>query len=380
MATRNGLTGSFWPSEAQQLLLRAVLLESDAADDAWRALRPGFDTQRFESGSLGLLALLYERRGAGDPGLARLKGVRRFLWYQNQVGLEVLRDALGRLREHDVPTIVLGGGALIERYYGRQGVCPLVEPAVLVPPDGAAAAGGALAEAGFRRSDQRTGRRQMYTRSRGHARQTLAVHWRLAPELEPLDESPAVDPVWSAAAPLDVQGVPTRAFAPADELLATCAIGARSRPRPDFQWIVDAATILRTSGSDVDWNRLVAEATRRRCSVRLRDALVFLADVLDAPVPAATLDELEAAPATARERFAQQLAGRGARFAGNLPALLAAHVVAGRDESVPRLVLGVPRFLAAEWGVDRASQLPGAVGRRVTTSLSAARTRRHAPS
>jgi hypothetical protein len=60
--------------------------------------------------------------------------------------------------------------------------------------------------------------------------------------------------------------------------------------------------------------------------------------------------------------------------------LLAAHVMAGRDESIPQLVLGVPRFLAAEWGVQRASQLPGAVARRVAASLSAARTRRHRPS
>lgn len=379
MATRNGLTGSFWPSEAQQLLLRAVLLEGEAGDEAWRALSPGFDTQRFESGSLGLLALLYERRGADDPRLARLKGVRRFLWYQDQVGLEALRDALEGLRRQDVPTIVLGGAALIERYYCRQGVCPLVEPAVLVTPDRAAVAAEALGEAGFRPSGPPTGRRQSYTRERGHTRQTLAVHWRLAPELDPLGDTSGLERVWGAAEALEVQGIPTRALAAADELLTSCVVGARSRPRPDFQWIVDAVTIMRASGSTVDWERLVAEATRRRCSVRLRDALTFLVDGLDAPVPRDSLVALAAAT-TRRERVAQQLAGRGSRVTGNLPALLAAHVVAGGDESIPRLVLGVPHFLAAEWGVERASQLPGAFGRRVAASLSAARTRRHAPS
>jgi Uncharacterised nucleotidyltransferase len=379
VAKRNGLTGSFWPSEAQQLLLRAVLLEGEAGEEAWRALSPGFDTQRFESGSLGLLALLYERRGADDPRLARLKGVRRFLWYQDQVGLEALRDALEGLRQQDVPTIVLSGAALIERYYGRQGVCPLVEPAVLVTPDRAAVAGEALGEAGFRPSGQPTGRRQSYTRERGHTRQTLAVHWRLAPELDPLADTSGLERVWGAAEALEVQGIPTRALAAADELLTSCVVGARSRPRPDFQWIVDAVTIMRASRSTVDWERLVAEATRRRCSVRLSDALTFLVDALDAPVPRDSLVALAAAT-TRRERVAQQLAGRGSRVTGNLPALLAAHVVASRDESIPRLVLSVPHFLAAEWGVERASQLPGAVARRVAASLSAARTRRHASS
>lgn len=379
MATRNGLTGSFWPSEAQQLLLRAVLLEGDPGEDAWRELRPSFDSLRFESGSLGLLALLYERHGANDPRLARLKGVRRFLWYQNQVGLEVLRDVVARLSARELPTIVLGGGALIERYYRRQGVCPLVQPAVLVQPGTVPASRDALGDAGFAASDRPTGRYQLFERSRSSVAQDLALHWRLAPELEPLDDAAAPDAVWDAAEPVDVQGVPTRALTAADELLTTCVIGARARRRPDFQWIVDAVTILRTPGSDVDWQRLVGEATRRRCSLRLRDALLFLAELLHAPVPAATLDELEAAPATSRERFAQQLAGRGARLAGNLPATLAAHVVAGRDESVLQLMLGVPRFLSTEWGLERPAQLPGAVGRRVAATISAARTRGHAP-
>jgi Uncharacterised nucleotidyltransferase len=380
MATRDGLTGSFWPSEAQQLLLRAVLLEGEAGDEAWRALRPSFDSQRFESGSLGLLALLYERRGADDHRLARLKGVRRFLWYQDQVGIEALRDALQHLRERDVPTIVLGGAALIERYYGRLGVCPLVEPGVLVPPDSADVAADVLVEAGFRPSAQRSGRRQSYTRDRGQSRWAITVHWRLAPELDPLTDATALDAVWSAAKPGDVQGIPARALSAADELLATCVVGARSRPRADFQWIVDAVTIMRAPGSSVDWQRLVTEATSRRCALRLRDALAFLVDVLEAPVPRATLDALAAVPATRRERFAHELAGRGARFAGNLPATLAAHLVSAQDESLPQLVLGLPRFLGAEWGVESPSQFPGAVARRVAASLSAARTRRHSPS
>lgn len=380
MTTRNGLTGSFWPSKAQQLLLRAVLLEGEAGDKAWRALEPSFDSRRFESGSLGLLALLYERYGAGDPRLARLKGVRRFLWYQNQIGLEVLRDALERLRRRDVPTIVLGGAAMIERYYGRLGVCPLVEPAVLVPPDRASASADALGEAGFRPSAHRSGRRQSYTRDRGNPQQNITVNYRLAPELAPLSDGSAPDAVWGAAEPIDMQGNPAFALAATDELLTTCVVGARSRPRADFQWIVDAATIMRARGSSVDWQRLVAEAARRRCALRLRDALVFLVDVLEAPVPRATIDALEAVSATSRERIAHRLAGRGARVGGNLPATLAAHLVTGRDDSLPQLVVGLPHFLGAEWGLERPSQLPGAVARRVAASLSAARARRHSPS
>ena len=104
--------------------------------------------QRFESGSLGLLSLLYERRGRNEAFLARLKGVHRHIWYGNHTGFEALRAALEPLRRRGLPALVLRDAALIERYYRRLGVRPLVEPAVLVRTgeparrDGGACRGG----------------------------------------------------------------------------------------------------------------------------------------------------------------------------------------------------------------------------------------------
>ena len=138
MAARQGLAGSFWPSEEQNLLLQAVLLAGEPGEQAWRSLKPHFDVQRFESGSLGLLSLLNERRGRNEPFLARLTGVRRFIWYGNHTGFEALRAALEPLRRRGLPALVLRDAALIERYYRRLGVRPLVEPAVLVRPENAA--------------------------------------------------------------------------------------------------------------------------------------------------------------------------------------------------------------------------------------------------
>ena len=134
MAARQGFAGSFWPSEEQNLLLQAALLDGEPGEQAWRTLKPHFDVQRFESGSLGLLSLLYERRGRNEAFLARLKGVHRHIWYGNHTGFEALRAALEPLRRRGLPTLVLGDAALIERYYRRLGVRPLVEPAVLVRP------------------------------------------------------------------------------------------------------------------------------------------------------------------------------------------------------------------------------------------------------
>jgi hypothetical protein len=90
------------------------------------------------------------------------------------------------------------------------------------------------------------------------------------------------------------------------------------------------------------------------------------------------LRRLVALPDNRRERLAHRISGRGGRVLGNLPATIAAHVVATQDQSVLRAATSLPRFLRAEWGLDHLGQLPAAAARRGAAVLSAARARRHA--
>lgn len=376
MAARQGLAGSFWPSEEQNLLLQAALLADEPGEQAWRLLKPHFDVQRFESGSLGLLSLLNERRGREEPFLARLTGVRRFIWYGNHTGFEALRAALEPLRRRGLPALVLRDAALIERYYRRLGVRPLVEPALLVRPENLPAATETLVAAGWR-AGVRAGRSQRFEREPPDDGRACVIYWRFAPELESAGGYRG-DSFWAAARDAEAQYLDMSALSPTDELFTTCIVGARTRSSTDFQWIVDAVTILETSAAEIDWDRLLAEAQIRRCVPRLRDALVYLSDALAAPVPAEVLRRLVAMPDNRRERLAHRISGRGGRLLGNLPATVAAHVVATQDQNALRAAASLPRFLRAEWGLDHLGQLPAAAARRGAAALSAARARRHA--
>ena len=109
---RSGLGGNFWPSEQQELLLRAALLDADQAAAAWRALRPRFDLDHLEDGSYCLMPLLATRLPSidpDDPNVPRLKGIYRHTWYRNRIAHTRMAELLGVLDAAGIDTIMLKG-------------------------------------------------------------------------------------------------------------------------------------------------------------------------------------------------------------------------------------------------------------------------------
>jgi Uncharacterised nucleotidyltransferase len=379
MPARRGRAGSFWPSRQQELLLRVALLEDEQAERAWSELTPQLDIQRLEAGSTVLLPLLYERlrdKPTTEPFLPRLKGVYRYVWYRNQVAMKALLEMLALLRGAGIEAIVFGGAALVARYYRSLGVRPIDEAAVLVRPHQRQDATTVLMQAGWSltRDSGRSDRLQPADARDGRM---ADLHWQLPVEFEPVSHQQFEEEVWRDADASDLQGTPTLTLDPSDELLLTCVGGVRSSSTSNVQWIPDAMTILRVSGSDIDWDTLIGKAVRRRRTLPLLEALRYLTEALYAPIPQSVLKKLELTPVTRRERVAQRISGRGGVILGNLPTTVGAHVVASQDESALRTVLTLPNFVRAEWGVDRVSQLPLAALRRSAAAVSGMRARRH---
>lgn len=378
MSTRRGAPGSFWPSRQQELLLRVALLENEHSEEAWSQLTPRLDIQQLEAGSTVLLPLLYERlrdTAAADSFLPRLKGVYRYVWYRNQVGMKALLDMLALLRDAGIETMVFGGAALVARYYQSLGVRPIDEAAVLVRPPQRQHATSVLMQAGWSITNS-SGRAHRVQPAAARDGRMADLHWQLPVEFDPAAHDQSEEEVWRDADASDIQGSPTLTLDPSDELLLTCVRGVRSSNTSNVQWIPDAMKILRVSGSDIDWETVIGKAVKRRRTLPLLEALRYLTDALHAPIPQSALERLEMRPVTRRERLAQRISGRGGAILGNMPTTVGAHVVASQGESVFRAVLTLPRFVCAEWGVDRVAQLPRGAVRRSAAAVSGARARR----
>lgn len=374
----NELAGSFWPNDRQKLLLRAALMEGDASADAWRRVRPTFDLDDPEHASQGLLPLVYrqlDRLGIDDPGLPKLRGIYRRTWYTNQLLLDRLKSTLEAVRAGEGDPLVVSSWELPLRYYGDLGLRQVTALHLLVPPDRVARAARALSDQGWAGPVEPSA---SFVQSRHYARYEDAngdrclLYWRLFHEFS--DPRRGVEPedLWEHPIDLELGGVPARALSPTDELLNVCVSGARLRRWPSVTWVADAIVVLRAPDSSIDWQRLVRQARRLRATLRVHDALSFLGQELDAPVPANVLDELREERTPRREVLAHRTAVMRLGPLGAVPDTLTRFLRLTADVSAPRALAGLPTFLRDEWGLERRSHVPFAILRKGAAKIAEA--------
>jgi hypothetical protein len=353
-----GLVGSFWPSDRQRLLLRAALVGGEESADAWRRLRPAFRLDDLEPASTALLPLLHrqlERLGIEDPLLPRLRGIYRRTWYVNQLLLDRLVSALRAVQAVGAKPLVVSSWELPGHYYGDFGLRSAAALHLLVRPQDVAAAEAALAGDGWTIPLERSRNSVRFEKPNGDQ---CVLCWRLFHEFSDAASGAEPEDLWEPAVEFALASVPARGLGPADELLNVCVGGARVQVVPSILWVADALAVLGAASPEMNWQRLVRQARKLRATLRLRDALVFLRDEVDAAVPGAVIEELEATPVHGRELFAHRAGGVRLGVFGSPPQSLIRflRVTAGRP--LPNALAGLPSFLRDEWGLERRSQVP----------------------
>jgi hypothetical protein len=356
------------PTEEQALLLRAALLPGNAALDAWRAWKASVDLDRIDHGSRRLLPLLYRNmrdQGVEEPLMEELKGVYRLVWYRNRMLFRSVTELLRALHNAGIETMLLKGAALTLLHYRDYGLRPMTDFDVLVPAEQASATIDLLVARGWspwrKPPEAFTEGRLSVTKGRAFrdaAGRGVDLHWHVLPEC---CYPGADDDFWDGAVATDVNGVPTRALNPSDQLLHVCVHGARWNPVPPFRWVADAMMIVRSSESDLDWHRLAAQAEERGLVVPLRHALDYLRAALDASVPHAVVRRMHNAPTTRLEHIEYRARARPARLEGPLRALwlhYLSHARLARHGGLGRGLLGFLSYLRFRWGVDRSWQVP----------------------
>jgi hypothetical protein len=294
-----------WPTNSQELLLQAAVLEGDAALGAWRAWQAVDSVTETDPDSRRLFPLLCRNllaAGADDELIEVLKGTYRRQWLENQLKMQDAARALRVLGDEGIETMVLKGAALAPSYYQDLGVRPMEDVDVLVRPEQASAAAEALLNAGWAHELQ-TDLDLVLVATHGTGfedgtRGQIDLHWYAM-------WSPAIeDDFWSAAEPLDVGGVTTLAQCPADQLLQVCVHGSWSDSHY-LRWVPDALAVIRSS-PELDWSRLLDRACSRAVTLPLRETLRYLHDCFDAGIPTFVLESLARHRAGVFERAANR--------------------------------------------------------------------------
>jgi hypothetical protein len=356
----------------QELLLRAALLDSREAVEAWQTLEPELDRAQLGKAARRLLPLVGDnlrRQGLGDVVTQRLEPFRVQAALANQRLFEAGRRILRTLGEAGMDTLVLKGGALASTLYPHRSLRPMGDVDILVPTARAPAALDLLAGAGWRPTARITPafiQEQHGVDLLGEDRSTKCdLHWRVYWEFRDPD---ADQGLWAASVPLDFEGVRTRMLGPADQLLHICVHGSRRVRWPGLLWIPDAVLVLRAGG--IDWSRLIAEAARRRFVLRTATMLEYLAGKLAAPVPGHVLARLQVTPVSRLERLEYWVANRPPGLLGALPTYWCNYRRL-REAGPQTSPLGFPRYLQHTWRAGSLRDVPRAALVRARRRLSA---------
>lgn len=345
----------YWtPTHQQELLLRAALLKGSGAIEAWKEWRSGVDVEELDHGSYRLLPLLYRNLrvlGVKDLSMAKYKGVYRQTWYKNQVLFHAIAFLLRSFHTAGIRTMVLKGAALTMRHYRDYGLRPMNDFDILIHPDQVLSSVNLLQGLGWTPIDF-TPTEEYISASYSHGfkdkhGQECDLHWHLLSQCREVDSD---RDFWEGAVETKFHDVPTHVLNANDQLLHICIHGARWNYTPPFRWVADAAIILDTSLSEIDWNRLIAQARKRRLVLPLRETLQYLRTIVDAPIPLEILESIHGLPVPRIEKLEYKVnISPPTRWTAMLD-LWCQHSRLVGDRMLLSKLVSFPKFLRYIWG------------------------------
>jgi len=352
----------------QELLLRACLLPGQAAVDAWQEWQSITDIDHLEVGSRHLLPLLYSNlRTLGIKGnrINTLKGFYRITWYKNQMLFRNMAAVLKILHNAGIKIMVLKGAILTLIYYKNYGLRPMQDFDILVCTDQAPAAVDALQKFGWNpkpeplkiSSDEFFSVRHAY-HFENVSGDELDLHWHL---LYQSMEKCADDDFWNGAISSEFGDVPIFVLNPADQLLHICVHGTIWDPMPPLRWVADAMMILKTSLSEIDWDRLLVQTQKHQLALPINETLNYLHKLLDAPIPVTVLENLQRLPVSNQERMEYKALTYPDYLRGPFKTFYLHYFRYARTKKNTGLLNrlnGFPKYFQILWGLDHIWQVP----------------------
>lgn len=286
---------SLTPHEDDTLLLRACLLDAEAAGQSWVAWcqRVGAPRAFFERNITGLKGLLpfvqfslQSRRIEADKSFATyLRAARLREELRLKIIREVVAEVLGGFSRCGMSPVLLRGYPLAETIYPEPCLRHCHGLHILVPDVGEAirAVGPKFTRVA----------RPMFAAEgallKHSSRLPVAIYSRLVP-IPGGDRLTALARKRTIAAEF-VAGDAHR-LAAADALVDICASAALSPGRSNLRWIVDAMLLLRSSPASV-WGPFLEAVAVSRMALPFLQIFQYLRQALDAPIPPEILERLD---------------------------------------------------------------------------------------
>jgi hypothetical protein len=283
----------------QRLVLRAALDEPERALCCFGEWWKRVDIKHTGTTEYRLLPLVYHNIGRLIPdkvAAARVKGVAKHVWLSNYRNAALGAYVLDTLTLANVPTVILKGAAMMAAVC-TENMRSMGDCDILVPVERASQALAALAEVDlhaqfpFRHFGAADYKRYHGLSLRRPSEQAyhLDLQWR---PFRNVGADELTNEFFDSAVSCEFSRRKTRRPSFEHMLLHAAVHGTEWAAVPRYDWLADAALILRAAGAAFDWDRLADTAGRYRLGSITRAALNELARTLDIPIPAPALRRL----------------------------------------------------------------------------------------
>ncbi|MFB2939249.1 nucleotidyltransferase family protein [Aerosakkonemataceae cyanobacterium BLCC-F154] len=348
------------PTNEQKLLLQAALWQGEAAINSWQTWRKTVNIDDIDRESYRLLPLVYRNLSAHnvtDSHLGRLKGVYRRTWVENQVLFQEIASILDALKSAGIETMLLKDAALNLYYYQDYGLRTIENFDFLIRTKDVLNAIPLLEKLDWKIQGNIANPKIPFTHIVGfkkEPKQYLNLRWHLFGE--GFNEN-AENQFWQSAILTQVNNLPVYVLSPTEQLLYTCGSGIFRNSVSPVRRLVDAAIAIYTYPDRINWHHLIELAENYRLLLPLKTQLIQLSEILNAPIPASILLELENLPVSQMEQEEYQvLTGEKTTILERLKMRYFQYLRISKNAQFN--LIGFLHYLQYVWGLENLWEVP----------------------
>lgn len=356
---------TYWPASSQIPLLKAAFLsdaQSLSAFQQWKSQISMDDHP--DLGSFRLLPQLYRNlsgQGVKDPLMMRLKGVGRQGWLKNQQFFDSAAQLFQHLHQANIKAMLLYGPAIALKYSPDYRLESTAILPVLVPAHQAGAAAECLrrhgwnSETGLQPSSIKPHLNQAYMHNFDDSLgRRIQLHWHLLPECCSLK---ADDDFWAGAIETQIRDTPVYVLNPTDQLFHICAQDTVVSTTL-FLRAIDAMFVLQAAQDEINWERLIAQAKKRRLVVPVMKALGFLRQNLGEVIPPEILTQLQTLPIARWESLEYQSKNSPLMAWRRSSRLWFNYLRYSNGSGLAAKLTGFPKYLQHYWCLEHFGDMP----------------------
>ncbi|NRA39042.1 MAG: nucleotidyltransferase family protein [Planctomycetes bacterium] len=285
---------SAWPSDAQEILLKAALFPPQEAEGYWREFVDKFDLQNMDHGCNQMLPMVYinlNQRLGDNVEKWTCRSVYKYTWANNHFLMHDLKNVLLLLKQHNIKVCLLKGAAYMGHYFPDYGMRVMGDIDLLVSPERIQEMITCLELDGYRFNsiqddvDAHNLLKLFHARSFVNQRGTdIDVHQYVSKFLGDVKFN---ERLWKSAKPVELFGEENAAYvlSPSYQLIHTIINGLQYAPESSIRWIVDAVNLLRNHSEEVDWEEVQDICSKYHLNLPVKLALDYLRQELNQPIP-----------------------------------------------------------------------------------------------